>query len=280
MDTLSPIIDRHTLSANTFFSGVLCGSSSFSDTSGPGHLHLVRKGSLTLEFTDQPTIQIDRPSAVLIVPPVRHRLEGIENQDVELVCAEIALENNNARLLPFGMPNPLVVELASARGLDQTLSLLFDEAANSHPGSQAAINRLMELLFILLLRHCHSTGTLQPGLLSGLAHPQLAKTLLAMHDHPGNTWNLTELADHAAMSRTKFAAQFKEHVGTPPGEYLTSLRITHAQTGLILGHPLKVIAANVGYADATALARAFKQKMGISPRAWLAEQTEVSTLDA
>ena len=101
-----------------------------------------------------------------------------------------------------------------------------------------------------------------------------------MHDHPGNTWNLTELADHAAMSRTKFAAQFKEHVGTPPGEYLTSLRITHAQTGLKLGHPLKVIAANVGYADATALARAFKQKMGISPRAWLAEQMEESTLDA
>ena len=173
------------------------------------------------------------------------------------------------------MPNPLIVPLADAKGLQGTIELLFEEAFDNRPGARAAINRLMELLFVLLLRHCCNTGDLQPGLLAGLAHPQLAKALLAMHDSPGQQWNLDQLAATAAMSRARFASHFKDHIGVPPGEYLTSLRIVNAQNELRLGRPLKVVAANVGYADATALARAFKQYTGKSPRAWLEEKEKL-----
>jgi AraC-like DNA-binding protein len=273
MDTLSPVIEQLALTANTFFSGTLCADTTFNDESGPGHLHLLRHGHLTLHVDGLPSVSIKQPSVILFAPPVCHRLEPAEPPDAELVCAEVTLESGNSRLLPFGIPNPLIVPLADARGLKATLDLLFDEALENRPGARAAINRLMELLFVLLLRHCCNTGDLQHGLLAGLAHPQLAKVLLAMHDTPGQPWNLENLAATAGMSRARFASQFKQHIGVPPGEYLTTLRIVAAQTELKLGRPLKVIADNVGYADATALARAFKQHTGKSPRAWLAELT-------
>lgn len=276
MDTLSPVIEQLALSANTFFTGTLCTDTTFADRSGPGHLHLLRHGQLTLHVDGSAPLQIEQPSVILFAPPLGHRLEVSETPGAELVCAEITLQSGNTRLLPFGIPNPLIVPLADAKGLRATLELLFDEALDNRIGARAAINRLMELLFVLLLRHCSHTGGLQPGLLAGLAHPQLASALLAMHESPGQPWNLETLASTAAMSRARFASQFKEHVGVPPGEYLTTLRIVSAQTELKRGRPLKVVAAKVGYADATALARAFKQHTGQSPRAWLAENNTLT----
>jgi len=272
MDDLSSIIERLALSANTFFVGAFCNDTAFSNASGPGHLHLVRQGPLSLHISEQEKIRITEPSLILIAPPVPHRLVATDAESAELVCAEISLEDGTLWPLPLALPNPLVLELASVAGLSATLELLFDEAISERVGGHAAINRLMELLFVLLLRHCIETQELQSGLLAGIAHPKLAKSLRAMHESPGNDWNLDKLAESASMSRARFAASFKEIVGIAPGEYLTTLRIARAQMELKQGQPLKAIAANVGYADATALARAFKKSTGTNPRSWLREQ--------
>ena len=269
MDDLSSVIERLALSANTFFVGALCSDSAFSNALGPGHLHVVKRGSLTLQISSQESIRITEPSVILIAQPLPHHLLVTEAESAELVCAEISLEEGALWSLPLGLPNPLVVELASVAGLSATLELLFDEAVSERVGGQAATNRLMEMLVILLLRHCFDTQKLQPGLLAGIAHPKLAKPLRAMHESPGNDWNLDKLAESASMSRARFAASFKECLGTAPGEYLTTLRIGRAQMELIQGRPLKAIAASVGYADATALARAFKKSTGTSPKSWL-----------
>ncbi len=274
MDNLSPVIERLVPTANTFFVGTLCNDSSFSDPASPGHLHLVRQGPLTLETPNGEAIRIIEPSVILIAPPIPHRLLATNAESAELVCAEITLEDGTLWMLPLGLPNPLVVELASVTGLSATLELLFDEAFGGRAGAQAAINRLIELLVVLLMRHCIENQQLQPGLLAGVADPKLAKSLRAMHEAPGSHWNLDKLAESASMSRARFAAAFKETVGTPPGEYLTTLRIARAQMELQQGRPLKVVAANVGYADATALARAFKKSVGASPRAWLKDRAE------
>ncbi|MEM6986686.1 MAG: AraC family transcriptional regulator [Pseudomonadota bacterium] len=272
MDSLSSAIDRLALSATTFFHGTLCGSSPFEGEPGPGHLHFVRSGRLTVHFDGHASVTIEQPSLILLLPARTHRIETHGLAGAELVCAELHSEAGNSSVLPLGMPSPLVLTTADAPGLEATLNTLFAEADCERPGHRAATDRLVELLFILLLRHCLDNQSLQPGLLSGLADPQLAKSLLAMHDAPGHAWTLDDLAGVAAMSRARFAANFKERVGVPPGEYLTSLRITRAKTELRLGKPLKLIATHVGYANSTALTRAFKQRTGSSPREWLAGQ--------
>ena len=53
----------------------------------------------------------------------------------------------------------------------------------------------------------------------------MAAAINAMHDDPAHRWTLGELAERAGMSRSIFALQFKETVGTSPMEYLTRWRM-------------------------------------------------------
>jgi transcriptional regulator GlxA family with amidase domain len=108
------------------------------------------------------------------------------------------------------------------------------------------------------------------GVLLGLSDPRLSKAIEAMHKHPGSSWSLEELAQHAGMSRARFAAHFRNVVGITPFDYLTSWRLGIAQTMLRKGNSLKLIAAAVGYTNATALTRVFTQRLGMSPSDWLA----------
>jgi AraC-like DNA-binding protein len=79
---------------------------------------------------------------------------------------------------------------------------------------------------------------------------------------------LPELAGIAGMSRSSFAAVFKQHVGSTPGEYLAAYRLCIAQGLLRRGVPMKQIAMDVGYGSTAALSRAFKAGCGASPREW------------
>lgn len=91
-----------------------------------------------------------------------------------------------------------------------------------------------------------------------------------MHEAPEREWTLEALAQVAGMSRSAFAATFREQVGTTPGQYLQAWRVRLAQKALRRGRPLKVIAAEVGYGSEAALSRAFKAQTGQSPRRWKA----------
>ena len=77
-----------------------------------------------------------------------------------------------------------------------------------------------------------------------------------------------ELARQAGMSRSVFAAAFRDTVGSTPGQYLQEWRIGLAQQALRRGRPLKAVAADVGYGSEAALSRAFKAQTGRSPREW------------
>lgn len=157
---------------------------------------------------------------------------------------------------------------------------MFDEAFTEQCGSQAALDRLCEVLMIRLLRHCIDQGLTQSGTLAGLADSRLAKALTALHADPARNWGLTEMADLAGMSRARFAARFREVTGETPVNYLASGRIMAAQRMLKQGMLLKHIAYDVGYGSASALTRVFVRKLGCSPAAWLKgqQQTHRSSL--
>jgi len=93
-----------------------------------------------------------------------------------------------------------------------------------------------------------------------------------MHKHPETSWSLEQLAQHAGMSRARFAAHFRKVVGITPFDYLTNWRLGIAQTMLRKGNSLKLIATAVGYTNATALTRVFTQRLGASPTDWLRTQ--------
>ncbi|HEY1398182.1 helix-turn-helix transcriptional regulator, partial [Roseateles sp.] len=81
-------------------------------------------------------------------------------------------------------------------------------------------------------------------------------------------WSLERMAERAGMSRSAFAARFRELVGQAPAAYLADWRLSLAQEQLRLGRSIKQIADQLGYANASALSRVFTQRVGRSPREW------------
>jgi AraC-like DNA-binding protein len=68
------------------------------------------------------------------------------------------------------------------------------------------------------------------------------------------------------MSRTTFAARFRDLVGEPPQHYFTRLRISAAATRLRSSRDkLNAIAADAGYRSLAAFLKSFKRLMGITP---------------
>ena len=270
MDRLAPFFERFSLAAQMFYSGLLCGSTGDQVSEHAGHLHVLKKGRLKITQPDARQIVIDTPSILFFPRPRLHRLHGPMQEGAELVCATIEFGAGMLNPLITSLPEPLVLPLDALPELAPTLQLLFTEAFAESPGRQAALDRLFEYLFVLLIRSAMNARLIDSGILMGLSDSRLSRAIEAMHQHPGTSWSLEQLAQFAGMSRARFAVYFRQVVGMTPFDYLTIWRLGVAQTMLRKGNSLKLISTAVGYANATALTRVFTQRLGMSPSAWLA----------
>jgi AraC family transcriptional regulator len=81
--------------------------------------------------------------------------------------------------------------------------------------------------------------------------------------------SVEDLARAAGMSSSHFSRQFRAAVGSSPYRYLLRRRIERARDLILSGpHRLSEVALAVGFADQAHLSRAFKQLLGVSPRAF------------
>lgn len=139
------------------------------------------------------------------------------------------------------------------------------EVEKNQCGSQVIINRLAEVIVLIMLRRTigrHAGGS---GLLAGLAHPQMHHTLVAVHDAPADVWDIDKMADADGMSRSYFIAQFRAVVGETPGAYLTAWRLALGYRRLIRGESVKLVARHVGFGSAASFSRAFTRRFGYAP---------------
>jgi AraC-like DNA-binding protein len=101
------------------------------------------------------------------------------------------------------------------------------------------------------------------------AAERVAAVLDRMRAAPAVAYRLQELAAAAHLSIPHFSELFRRQTGYAPIDYLIRQRIRQAcqllDTTLA---PIGIIAADVGYADPYYFTRAFRQVMGLSPRAY------------
>lgn len=272
MDPLSPLFSRFTLSARVFFSGVLCGVEDFDNRQGVGMLHVLRRGRVRVVRPGRPAVELERPSLLFCRQPLAHRFEVDARDGADLVCAHVDFGAGLGHPMLHGLPDLLLVDMAEVPGVEAVLALLFDEAFAQRPGREAAVDRLVEVVVVLLLRHALAARLVEGGLLAALADPRLSRAVMAMHERPGHPWSLEELARTAGMSRARFAAHFRATLGATPLAYLTDWRVGVAQSLLRRGRLLKAVAPAVGYASPIAFTRAFAKRVGVTPAEWLARQ--------
>ena len=135
-------------------------------------------------------------------------------------------------------------------------------------GSMEVANRLVDILFLKAVRAFFDehVETAKSGWLAAIRDKRISRALGAIHNQPQRSWTVLSLARHVAMSRTTFAAKFKELVGEPPQHYFTRVRINAAAVRLRSGRDkLSSVAADAGYRSLPAFVRSFKRLMGTTP---------------
>lgn len=138
------------------------------------------------------------------------------------------------------------------------------------PGSELMLGRLMELLFVeVVRRYAMRLPTNAKGLFAALNDPLIGRAIDLVQRQPARRWTVEDLAREAGSSRTVLAERFNTVLGQAPIEYVTgwrmqiaSDRIRNSQTSLA------TIAADVGYESEAAFNRAFKRVTGTTPGRW------------
>lgn len=100
--------------------------------------------------------------------------------------------------------------------------------------------------------------------------PFLSRVVAAIDADPGREWSIDQLAALGAMSRSVFAARFREVFGTSPAAHVTEVRMRRAKQLLDAGTPVSETSRALGYASDEGFRRAFRRHTGVAPSAWRA----------
>ena len=261
-------------------------SISFADI---GTLHIIEEGELVLRIDGDPHVEhVSRGDVILLPRGDPHHISDAGKRAHAIVRAGAA-ENDApepARWLcgtfTIGDPQashllaslPAVIILRGARGqalegLEVARRMLLFEMQSPSQGSAVMVARILDLLFIQILRAWAAGTDAEPNWLAGALDPQIGLALRAIHRDPRHDWTVEELARACSLSRSAFAARFVARVGKPPATYLAHVRLD-AATDQLRDTPLPVtlIAENVGYTSEAAFSRAFKHRYGTPPARW------------
>ncbi len=242
---------------------------------GPSDLILLPHGAGHVLCDDpaSPTISLEDFRAFLATrrgQALTSRKRPREGPVTELVCGNFTLEP--ARTHPVLRLLPAIIHIESRQvvgnpALQATLHLLLREFDERDVGSETAVSRLLDVLFVQVLRHWLDTAEAKrTGWLGALRDEPIGRALVLLHGAPARAWTVAALARAVGLSRPVFARRFADKVDQTPLGYLRELRIELAAR-LLAGSDVSLaeVAAQVGYTSEFAFNRAFQRARGVPP---------------
>jgi AraC-like DNA-binding protein len=229
-----------------------------------GQAHLWRDNPQT---SQRPTLRSFAAARNLLQKQSSPPAPGRETAATRLLVMSAPRNSNRFAAVYPGLVAIRTAETGPHEFLDRVIELIELESSEQRPGQDAVLRRLTELVVIELVRF--ALPRLPPGhasWLAGLADPQIARAIAAMHRQPGRQWTLQGLARLVGMSRTSFADRFRCLTGEPPHQHLRRLRLHAAAEDLKRGErSLARIAVEVGYRSESAFNKAFTREVGMPP---------------
>jgi AraC-like DNA-binding protein len=254
-----------------------------------GSLHIIEEGELVLRIDGNPHAEhVSRGDVVLLPRGDPHHISdagksvqaivpaGSADNDAagpaRWLCGTFTIGDPQASHLLASLPAVIILRGdrgPALEGLEVARRMLVFEMQSPSQGSAVMVARILDLIFIQILRTWAGGTDVEPNWLAGALDPQTGPALSAIHRDPGHDWTVEDLARACNLSRSAFAARFVARVGKPPAAYLVHVRLDTA-TGLLrdTSLPVTLIAKNVGYTSEAAFSRAFKNRYGTPPARW------------
>lgn len=265
MDRLTPLLEQFSLKADVFFTGTVCERAQFPSGDPRGHLHIVKSGVITVHIPDRLPRQVTGPSVLYVSNLKGHALEPQRGTEPSIVCSFLETDGIPTSPILRSLPDFWEVDFDTLPNLAPLTNVLLFELERARCGHKVALTKLVEYVFVVILRHFLETGFVESGLLAALSDERLCRAILAIHDRPDRPWTLDSLAELAGMSRARFAVHFRERVGQTALDYVTHWRMMLTRKMLIEGASVKSIAPKVGYQSSAALSRTFSKVYGVAP---------------
>lgn len=258
-------------------------------------LHLVLEGEMTVSCDGHPPERLGPGDAVLLIYGDTHRLAAHTDTKGREICLpplvggqleriDAAGAPRRAALLSFQIELSYVAPAAAAiragpaiRTLHRTpaegqlQALRLDpgqiEEACSGPGARAFCLALANMLIVHGVRAMYraqwNDGRME---VRSPVTRRVAAAVQAIEAHPERPWTVASLAHSVGVSRSSFAAAFRDALGVAPLAYVRHIRLERARR-MLEGGGLSVteVARRSGYPLPSSFARAFAQRYGRPP---------------
>lgn len=151
-------------------------------------------------------------------------------------------------------------------GEDPQVLALFEELVEvlEHgytPQQMLQASQALAHLISVVIRHRHETWREEPD-----ARQKINRTIAFMKERLGQPLMLDRLAALANLSRSRYAALFKEQTGFAPIDYFNRLRMHQACQWLdTTDWSVKGIASRLGYEDPLYFSRVFRAVNDLTP---------------
>lgn len=269
--------------------------------------HIVAEGGCWLATPGHEAVWLETGDAVLLPYGARHDLYGRDEavgvpagqllprppwSDIlrvrhggdgalaHLICG--FLQCDELLFQPLLRHLPALMHVSPARlpagdWLAGTIRHAAQEAIEANPGGRSMLPRLVELMFVEILRkHMREISADDVGWFAAVNDPVVGSALKWLHQAPLDAWSVESLARRVGVSRSILAARFNHFLDMPPMQYLTRWRLQIAAQRLKLADaPVKALADEAGYGSEAAFSRAFKRHFGLPPADWRRRQSLV-----
>jgi len=98
---------------------------------------------------------------------------------------------------------------------------------------------------------------------------RLEQAITQLRKAPNKNYRIDDLARQAALSPSRFIAQFKQITGMPPRHFLLDCRLEQAKHALTCtATPITKLALDLGFDSSQHFANTFKRATGFTPTQW------------